>query len=43
MFQDNEWDVEIERETVIRDFNGNVSVSADFKLDADGCLILRRC
>ena len=40
--QQTEWDVIIERETVIKDFNGNVSVSADFKTDANGCLILKR-
>ena len=37
-----EWDVEIEKENVIHDYNGNISIGAKFKLDADGCLILKR-
>lgn len=39
--QQTEWDVEIEKENVMHDYNGNISLGAKFKLDADGCLILK--
>ena len=39
--KENEWDVEIEKENVMHDYNGNISLGAKFKLDADGCLILK--
>jgi hypothetical protein len=39
--QQTEWDVEIEMENVMHDYNGNISLGAKFKLDADGCLILK--
>ena len=39
--QQNEWDVEVEKENVMHDYNGNISLGAKFKLDADGCLILK--
>ena len=39
--QQTEWDVEIEKENVMYDYNGNISLGAKFKLDADGCLILK--
>lgn len=37
-----EWDVEIEKENVMNDYNGNIILGASYKLDADGCLILKR-
>ena len=37
-----EWDVEVEKENVMHDYNGNISLGAKFKLDVDGCLILKR-
>ena len=40
--QQTEWDVEVEKENVMHDYNGNISLGAKFKLDADGCLILKR-
>ena len=40
--QQKEWDVEVEKENVMHDYNGNISLGAKFKLDADGCLILKR-
>jgi hypothetical protein len=39
--QQTEWEVEIEMENVMHDYNGNISLGAKFKLDADGCLILK--
>ena len=39
--QQTEWDVEVEKENVMHDYNGNISLGAKFKLDADGCLILK--
>jgi hypothetical protein len=39
--QQTEWDVEIEKENVMHDYNGNISLGAKFNLDADGCLILK--
>ena len=39
--QQTEWDVEIEKENVMHDYNGNISLGAKFKLDVDGCLILK--
>jgi len=40
--QQTEWDVEVEKENVMHDYNGNISLGAKFKLDSDGCLILKR-
>ena len=39
--QQTEWEVEVEKENVMHDYNGNISLGAKFKLDADGCLILK--
>ena len=36
-----EWEVEVEKENVMHDYNGNISLGAKFKLDAEGCLILK--
>lgn len=39
--EQTEWDVEVEKENVMHDYNGNISLGAKFKLDEDGCLILK--
>jgi hypothetical protein len=44
--QQNEWEVEVEMESIhsdnIFDVNGNIKPTVRPKLDADGCLILKR-